>query len=327
MSEQTYVPLKEIVKGVTASKLQDIGIEYVEDLATWHNIELSQDANVGEDTADKYIQLSFDELRQRGIMRPELMKASQVLEWRNKLDRCITGSNSLDSLFNDGYEHTGIETSAVTEFFGEFGSGKSQICHTLACLAQNSIEEKGLGAGCLYIDTEGTFRPERMKQIARARNLDVDKIMDNTLAIRIQNASELELKMKKLPFYIREANARLLIVDSITSKHREESSDRGHLAPRQQRLNSIMHRLVKTAEIFNIAVVITNQVMADPGQMFGDPIKPVGGNVIAHASTYRIYIRKTGRNRIARMYDSPNHAAEERKFTITEKGIEDVEEK
>ena len=178
----------------------------------------------------------------------------------------------------------------------------------------------------IYIDTEGTFRPERIQQIAESRGFVSSEVLKNITVCKVYNSSYLELIIKDLGKYINEFNAKLVIVDSIISLHRAEFAGRGTLADRQQRLNSILHKLIRLSEIFNIAIVITNQVQTSPDTFFGDPTKAAGGNVIGHTSTYRIYLRKSGENRIAKMIDSPYHPYSNIRFTINQKGIEDLED-
>ena len=260
-------------------------------------------------------------LRESNVLEKEFVTADFVLEKRKSMLRCSTGSKSLDELLLGG-----IETQAVTEFYGEFGSGKSQICHTLCAMATRPMSEKGLDGNVIYIDTEGTFRPERLQQIADSRGFDPLEVLKNTTVCKVYNSSHLELIIKDLGRYINEFNTKLVIIDSIISLHRAEFTGRGTLADRQQRLNSILHKLVRVAEIFNVAVVITNQVLSSPDTFFGDPTKAAGGNVIGHTSTYRIYLRKSGENRIAKMIDSPYHPYSDTRFTVNEKGIDDLEE-
>ena len=260
-------------------------------------------------------------LRESSVLEKEFVTADFVLEKRKSMLRCSTGSKSLDELLLGG-----IETQAVTEFYGEFGSGKSQICHTLCAMASRPLSEKGLDGGVIYIDTEGTFRPERLEQIASSRGFVPLEILKKVSICKVYNSSHLELIIKDLGKYINQFNAKLVVIDSIISLHRAEFTGRGTLADRQQRLNSLLHKLVRVAEIFNIAVIITNQVQTSPDSFFGDPTKPTGGNVIGHTSTYRIYLRKSGDNRIAKMIDSPYHPYSDTRFTINEKGIDDLED-
>ena len=150
-------------------------------------------------------------------------------------------------------------------------------------------------------------------------------VLKNVAICKVYNSSHLELIIKDLGRYINEFNAKLVIIDSIISLHRAEFAGRGTLADRQQRLNSILHKLIRLAEIFNIVIVITNQVQSSPDTFFGDPTKAAGGNVIGHTSTYRIYLRKSGENRIAKMIDSPYHPYSDIRCTVNEKGVDDLE--
>jgi DNA repair protein RadA len=194
------------------------------------------------------------------------------------------------------------------------------------CNCHTTISSGGLDGHVIYIDTEGTFRPERVEQIAMARGLDHTQILKSISLCKVYNSSHLELIVKNLGKSIKEFKAKLIIIDGIISLHRAEFAGRGTLADRQQRLNSMLHRLLRIAEIFNISIVITNQVQSSPDNFFGDPTKAAGGNVVAHGSTYRVYLRKSGENRLAKMMDSPYHSYSDTRFTINEKGVDDIEE-
>jgi DNA repair protein RadA len=305
----------------TAKKLKDAGIVSVMDLAVASSDELAVDLNSSKDSAASFIMAAQKLLRESNILEKEFVTADAALEKRKSMLRCSTGSTALDDLLLGG-----IETQAVTEFYGEFGSGKSQICHTLCATARQPIEQGGLDGSIIYIDTEGTFRPERIEQIARARGLDPSQILKSVAVCKIYNSSHLELIIKDLGKYINDFKAKMVIIDSIISLHRAEFAGRGTLADRQQRLNNMLHRLVRLTEIYNIAIVITNQVQSSPDTFFGDPTKAAGGNVLGHASTYRIYLRKSGENRVAKMIDSPYHPYSETRFTVNERGTDDLEE-
>ena len=305
----------------TAKKLKEAGIVSVMDLAVASSDELAVDLNSSKDSAASFIMAAQKLLRESNILEKEFVTADAALEKRKSMLRCSTGSTALDDLLLGG-----IETQAVTEFYGEFGSGKSQICHTLCATARQPIEQGGLDGSIIYIDTEGTFRPERIEQIARARGLDPSQILKSVAVCKIYNSSHLELIIKDLGKYINDFKAKMVIIDSIISLHRAEFAGRGTLADRQQRLNNMLHRLVRLTEIYNVAIVITNQVQSSPDTFFGDPTKAAGGNVLGHASTYRIYLRKSGENRVAKMIDSPYHPYSETRFTVNERGTDDLEE-
>ena len=305
----------------TAKKLKEAGITSVMELAVTTVEQLAVDINSSKDSAAAFIMAAQRLLRESNVLDKEFVTADFVLEKRKSMLRCSTGSRSLDELLLGG-----IETQAVTEFYGEFGSGKSQICHTLCAMASRPLSEKGLDGGVIYVDTEGTFRPERLQQIAESRGFVSSEVLKNTVVCKVYNSSHLELIIRDLGGYLNKFKAKLVVIDSIISLHRAEFSGRGTLADRQQRLNSILHKLVRVAEIFNIAVVITNQVISSPDTFFGDPTKAAGGNVLGHTSTYRIYLRKSGENRIAKMIDSPYHPYSDTRFTINQKGIDDLED-
>jgi DNA repair protein RadA len=234
---------------------------------------------------------------------------------------CLNSAQSFD-LFLGG----GIETQALTEIAGEFGSGKSQLCHTLCVTVNLSNKDSGV----IFVDTENTFRAERIHQIAESRGLDAEKILERINVCKIYYSAHLEAVIRSLAKYIEQYSARLVIIDSIISLHRAEFAGRETLVERQQRLNTLLHKLKRLAEIYNIAIVYTNQVQAQPDDFLSNgfnSMRAAGGNIMGHASTYRIFLRKAGQNRIATMLDSPYHEYSQVKFSIGEEGIQDLEEK
>ncbi len=312
----------ENIKGIgpkTKAKLVDGGIDSVLGLAVALPRELNEVLGGEEESATRLIVAARQYLVSHGILDKEFVSASEAYAKRLAMQRLTTGSTNLDALLLGG-----IETQGITEFFGDYGSGKTQICHTLCVLCQQPPEEGGLGGGAIYIDTEGTFRPERLHQIASVKGFDPEAVLQHVVLCKVYNSSHLELVVRGLDRYIEQYQAKLLIVDSIISLHRAEYVGRGTLADRQQRLNALIHRLLRLADILNIAVVVTNQVQSKPDTFFGDPTRPAGGNVIAHACTYRIYLKKSGPNRSATIVDSPLHPYSQAKFQITASGIEDL---
>ncbi len=311
----------EGIGSTTARKLREAGIVSPGDLAIAAANELATEINIPKESAAEFIISAQKLLRDYKIIEKEFVPADDAPEKRKFMRRCSTGCRALDELLLGG-----IETQAVTEFYGEFGSGKSQICHTLYVTSIQPVSSGGLDGDVIYIDTEGTFRPERVQEIALARGLDHTRILRSVSLCKIYNSSHLELIVKDLGKYIKEFKAKLVIIDSIISLHRAEFVGRGMLADRQQRLNSMLHKLIRLAEIYNIAVVITNQVQSSPDTFFGDSIKAAGGNVLAHCSTYRVYLRKSGDTKVASKMDSPYHPYSDARFTLNEKGIDNIEE-
>jgi DNA repair protein RAD51 len=254
--------------------------------------------------------------------------ATEMHQRRSELISITTGSKQLDTLLAGG-----IETGSITEIFGEFRTGKSQICHTLAVTCQLPFDMGGGEGKCLYIDTEGTFRPVRCLAVANRFGLSGEEVLDNVAYARAYNSDhQLEL-LNQAATMMTETRFSLLIVDSATSLYRTDFSGRGELSSRQTHLAKFMRTLQRLADEFGIAVVITNQVVAQvdggPSAMFNpDPKKPIGGNIIAHASTTRLSLRKgRGETRVCKIYDSPCLPESDCLFAINEDGIGDPKEK
>lgn len=299
-----------------AEKLKKAGYIDMMGLAAASPMEVAQAADIGEPTADKIIKTA------RKVLNIDFETADVVYERREKIGKLTTGSKNLDTLLGGG-----IETQAVTELHGAFGSGKTQIGFQLAINVQLPPEKGGLDGACIFLDAENTFRPGRIKQMADAQGLDSKKILENIYVARCYNSDHQVVLTEKVGEMIKEKNVKLVIVDSVTSNFRADFIGRGTLAERQQKLNRHLHMLQRLADVYNVAVYITNQVMARPDILFGDPTTPIGGHILGHFSTHRVYVRKSKANRrIARVIDSPNLPEAETVFLITPEGIKDPEE-
>lgn len=237
--------------------------------------------------------------------------------------RLATGSKALDELLGGG-----LETQTITEFYGEYGSGKSQMCHQLCVNVQLPPGQGGLNGGVLYVDTENTFRTERIVQMAKNLGLDPESVTKNIIVAEAYTSDHQMFLLEKSDSIIKENNIRLIIVDSLTAHFRSEYIGREMLASRQQKLNKHMHRLIRLARAFNTAAVVTNQVMAKPDVFFGNAVHPIGGHIVGHTSHTRVFLRKSARGpvRIARLVSSVYLPEGERVFKITEDGIEDIGE-
>ncbi len=305
----------------TASKLIEAGFTSIEAIAVATPEELASVAGIPLATAYKIIRSA------REFLDIKFKTAKEVKQERLNVRKITTGSKNLDELLGGG-----IETRTITEFFGEFGSGKTQIAHQLSVNVQLPMERGGLStqdkvAKAIYIDTEGTFRWERIEQMAQGMGLDPDTVMDNIYYIRAINSDHQMAIVEELFSLVPKENIKLVVVDSVTSHFRAEYPGRENLAMRQQKLNKHLHQLSKLADVFNIAVIITNQVMARPDVFYGDPTMPVGGHVLAHAPGVRVQLKKSrGNKRIARVVDAPHLPEAETVFVITEWGIRDPED-
>ena len=311
----------EGVGPVTTRKLSDAGIHNIMDLIVRGPVEISEITGMDKETTEKIVNKARKQLIEEGLIVKDFESATDIYKRRLDIGKISTGTNSLDTLFDGG-----IETQALTEVYGEFGCGKTQFCFTMCVLVQKPKEEGGLEGGALYIDTENTFRPERIVTIAKANEMDPEKVLDNIIVARAYNSAHQTLILEEVGPVIRENNIKLIIVDSAVGLFRAEYLGRGTLSVRQQKLNHFVHLLVRIAETYNIAALATNQVMASPDVFFGDPTRPIGGNVVAHTSTYRIYFKKSGKKRIARMVDSPHHPEMDVIFALGEAGVIDPDD-
>ena len=292
------------------------GYHTVESIATASSQELTNVAGVSR---EKAVELSISA---RELLQINFHTAEELLKQRESINRLTTGSKALDALLGGG-----TESQAILELIGEFAVGKTQICHTICVTVQLPAERKGLNGKALYIDTEGTFRPERIIQIAQGMELDPEAVLKNVIVGRAFNSDHQILMVEKADQLVGEKGVKLIVVDSLISHFRAEYVGRESLPERQQKLNNYLHRLLRIAEIYNIPVVITNQVVAIPDALFGPHNKPAGGHIIAHLSTNRVLIRKGAKNlRIAKIIDSPYLPESECVFMISEKGVEDSED-
>jgi len=321
MVEDLRLDSLEGVGPVTTKKLEDAGVHNIMDLIVRGPVEIAELTGMDRETAEKIVNKSRLQLVEQGLIAQEFVTATEIYKRRQEIGKISTGTECLDLLLDGG-----LETQALTEVYGEFGCGKTQFCHTMCVMVQKTKEEGGLDGGVLYIDTEGTFRPERVVSIAKAQGMNPEAVLEKIIVARAYNSSHQILILEEAGAVIKENNIKLIIADSAVGLFRAEYLGRGTLAGRQQKLNHFVHLLVRIAETYNCAALATNQVMASPDVFFGDPTRPIGGNVVAHTSTYRIYFKKSGKKRIARMVDSPHHPEHEVIFALAEAGVVDPED-
>jgi len=316
-TKPAYASLEDIpgIGPATVNKLKEIGFKTIEALSTATVDELVS-AGIGEAVAEKLIESAR---QSRAIT---FVRGDELVELRKNIRKLTTGCSSLDNLLGGG-----IETQSLTEFYGEFGSGKSQLCHQLCVTVQLGEAQGGLNGSVLYIDTEATFRPERVQQIAPRFGINPRDVLKGIVYAEAYTSDHQIVLLENADDVIKENNIKLIIIDSVTSHFRSEYIGREMLASRQQQLNRHLHKLVRLSRAFNTAAVITNQVMASPDAFFSKAISPVGGHILGHMSHNRIFLRK-GRNnlRIAKLTASPSLPEGEAPMRITERGIESDED-
>lgn len=312
--EEVGLPKLPGVGPTISKRLKEAGYRTVEAIAVATAAELASAVDIGQATAQKIITAA------REILEIGFETADKTYEKRIKnVQRVTTGSRRLDELLGGG-----IETQSITEVFGAFRSGKTQLAHQLSVNVQLPPEKGGLNAAAIYIDTEGTFRPERIYQMASALGLNPEQALKNILYARAYNSDHQMVLAQQAQELIPKYKVRLLIVDSLTGHFRAEYTGREMLMSRQQKLNKHLHTLQRIADIFNIAIFVTNQVMSRPDVFFGDPNQPIGGHILAHVPQTRLYLRRSkGARRICRLVDSPYLPEGEVVFLIDPDGIRD----
>jgi DNA repair protein RadA len=326
----------------TADKLKDAGFDSYKGLAVASPSELSNTADVGDSTASDIVQAARDAADVGGFET-----GATVLERREQIGKLTWGVEEVDEMLGGG-----VETQSITEVYGEFGSGKSQITHQLSVNVQLPDAHGGLHGSAIFIDSEDTFRPERIDDMVRGLpqealeataedrgiegDVDDDEVMselvedflDKIHVAKAYNSNHQILLAEKAKELASEHEdddypVRIVHVDSLTAHFRAEYVGRGELADRQQKLNQHLHDISQVGELYNAAVVVTNQVAANPDAFFGDPTQPIGGHILGHKSTFRMYLRKSKNDkRIVRLVDAPNLPDGESVMRITEDGVE-----
>jgi DNA repair protein RadA len=301
-----------------AAKLESAGIFDLMSLAVASPATIADASGVSPAVARKAIQAA------REMLDLGFQDGVEYALRRANVSYITTGSKNFDELLGG----RGIESRAITEAFGAYGSGKTQLGLVLAVRVQLPVEQGGANGKAVFIDTEGTFRPTRIKQISDGLGANSEKVLKNIFVARAFNSDHQMLLLEKVNEMVKSGEPiKLLIIDSLTAHFRAEFAGRGQLADRQQKLNRYMHDLMKLAETYNLAVYVTNQVMANPAQMFGDPTVAIGGNIVGHASTYRLYLRRGKQgSRVAKLIDSPNLPDNETVYYVTTGGLSDKEE-
>jgi|TARA_B100001013_G_C24550477_1_gene418437 DNA repair protein RadA len=316
MSEVKIQNIKDLtgVGPAIAEKFREAGYSTLEEIGTQSPGQLSDATGIGQESCAKYIKEAG-----KNAKIGSFLTGTELMEKRATVGKLTTSSSTFDELLGGG-----VETQSITEFYGQYGSGKTQFMLQLAVNAQLPVEQGGLGGEVAIIDTENTFRPERIISMAKALELDPDEVLSKIHVGRAYNSHQQMLMVKKVKEIAKEKPIKMLAVDSLTGAFRAEYIGRGTLAERQGKINAHMSALARFGDLHNAAVVVTNQVSSNPAAFFGDPTKPIGGNIVGHTSKFRIYLRrgKAGR-RVCRLVDSPHLPENEALVSITEDGIRD----
>ena len=300
-----------------AERMRADGIESPFDVYLRGVQEIKSITGMEEAQALKIYDSAREFLLANKLIKPSMCKASELLAYTKERFYVSTGVKAIDEALGGG-----VESEAITEIYGEFSAGKTQFA--LTCL----VNACALGHGCVFVDCEGTFDHGRVKEIATARGFDAEHILDNVTMANGFDTITIDRIINSIPKLIREENVKFVVIDGATGKYRSEFLGRGTLEGRQQDIKHILLHLGKIAEVYNIIILFTNQVLADPGQMFGDPTKAIGGHSVAHNTKFRLYFKKASTTkplRVCKIVDSAKHAMQDIPFQLGAKGVEDTE--
>lgn len=307
------------VGAVTQKKLETFGVTSLIDLCIRGAQEIKEITGVAKTTCDTWVFQAQKILEDNGLIRKSDMNTTELWEYQKAYPVIPTKCDEVDNLISGG-----VRPEATYEIYGEFGAGKTQFCNSL------TVETIHDGNNVIWIDCEDTFKPNRIAEMLKAREYaeddeEVSKYLNQITYLYCPNTEQLMGTINSLSKILDDKKPTLVILDGSIGQFREEYLGRGTLAERQMQIARLMSHIKNISFYFRCAVVFTNQVQSDPSMMFGDPIKPIGGNVVAHASTYRLYFKKSGKKRLARMIDSPEHAMKDAEYVLDAKGMSNVE--
>jgi len=314
----------EKIEGVgptRGKRLEEHGVKFIHDLCLHSPQDIARITGLDKEMAEKLCRDAKVKLEEMGVIKKSEMSAAEELKHNETLPVIHSGCDSIDSLFGGG-----IRAETTSEFYGEFGTGKSQFAFTMLIQAMKD------GHNCIFVDCEKTYDVKRVAEIAISKGYyndleEVVKALDKQVIVkRARDSTEVMDTMNNLTENLIDKKTSLLIVDGAVGRYRSDYAGREELSARQMALKPLMNMLGSISDYFPIVVIFTNQVLENAGQFFGDPTKPVGGHIVGHAATYRIYLRKAGSKYFARMIDSPHHAKQDVQYDLTVQGVVDIKE-
>lgn len=298
----------------TVERLRSKGYNDLMTLAVSSPLELAEATELGEAMAQRIIEAARTAVDVGGFTTGDVL-----LKDRGKRNLLSTGSSAFDELMGGG-----LETRALTEAAGEFSAGKTQLALQLCVNVQLPVDRGGLDGEAAFIDTESTFRPERIAQMATALGLDPEKVLPKIHVARAFNSAHQMMLVEKVAELAKTKRIKLIVVDSLTAHFRAEFVGRDALVNRQGKLNTHMHDLMRLGDALDAVVFCTNQVAVRPDVLFGDATRPIGGHIVGHTATFRLFLRKgKSTKRLARLVDSPHLPEGEVVFTVDERGVHD----
>lgn len=323
--EEPNFKLTEI-EGVGPTKMKrmnEAGLNYIHDICMSSAEGIKRITGLDMDKATQLLNNSRNVLDKAKVRRPFNMLEFEKWKYEKNLPTLSSGCEAIDILFGG----KGPKQETLTEVYGAFGSGKTQ--YTMSCV----VEVINNGDKAFVIDCEGTFNMTRLLEIAQVRGYisdsedDIERFLGKLITRTTTNSTETLHIINNMTEEMIKGEVKLVVVDGAIGQIRKEFEGRGELSDRQNYLKPLMSKLGKIPEFFRCWVIMTNQVQHDPGQFFGDPTKPIGGNIVGHEATHRMYVMNDSDTKWrAKMVDSPDYAKLTMPFKLSVRGVEDIPE-
>lgn len=311
----------------TEKKLAEKGIVDVSQLMIYSPSKVAEMLGQTNDDVHKLFKKARDALEKQSIIGKMFQTGIEKNEFDKNREQISTGSKALDKLFGGG-----IEVGETTEVYGEYGCGKSQLCHMMMCRMMLSKEKGGLATKDnpdpkgIWIDTENTFIADRIISISKSIGLDPDRVLKNIIVANALNSVDQQIILEQVStMLVDDKTVRMIVIDSAMGLFRGDYTGRDNLSERQKFLGRFLLLASNIASFYGLAMIWTNQVMISPGVFYGDPVQAIGGTIMAHKSTHRVYFKRSGVKRIGKMVDSPRYAQTEVSFGLNESGLVDPE--
>ena len=256
-----------LIKGINARQiklLQESGISNAEALAMSPSNIVADIDGLGGKTAKKLIWNA-----RNALGMTEFTTAAEI---DDNTEMFTTGSSELNRILGGGFQ-----TGKLTEVYGPFKSGKTNLAHTISVTVQLPVKKGGLGGTVAYVDTENTFSKEKIIRIAKRFGMNSNEVLSHIFHARIYSSDHQSQMIQKAEALCKTKGVRLIVIDSLMALLRSEYVGIGKLAPRQAILNAMIHGLSRIAETYNCAVLLTNQVAMKMAGMFSSN-DAIGGN-------------------------------------------------
>jgi DNA repair protein RadA len=263
-------------------------------------------AIIGARSLDQGVPVTEDEAGKGGLRS---LTIAEALEVARSLGRLSTGSGGLDALSAGGYEE-----GKITEVFGASNSGKTQLG------IQATVMASARGWKSVYVDTESTFRPERVEQMAESRGIQAKAALDSVYSLRADDVAAQSQVLERMAEDPRVSPAKLVVVDTVTKNFTLEFPGREKTGRRQGALGAYLNRIAIDAYLHRRVVLLTNRVASITVSGTSKDVS-VGGLTLERFVSKSIRLRREG-GYVSASLEHPRTAGPPTRCRLSEKGFE-----